>query len=321
VAVSSSIGIDVGGTKILAGLVDAKGCVLHQARRQSARNDPTNVLNTVCEVVEELQRASDDAVVAVGLGIAGPVDADRSTVFYAPNLGWPQVPVRDLLTDRVGLPVIVENDGNAAAWGEFVAGAGTNVQDLTVITVGTGIGGGIIINGELLRGAHGAAGEIGHMNAVPNGRPCGCGRNGCWEQYASGNALVREARTLAAERRQEAGLLLSLGDGTPEGVQGVHVTAAAREGDPVAMEAFAVVGTWLGRGLADLSSILDPGAFVIGGGVSEAGDLLLDSARATLAEKLTVGRSRRPIPEVRLATLGNEAGLIGAAALAAAAAA
>lgn len=320
-AVSSSIGIDVGGTKILAGLVDAKGCVLHQARRQSARNDPTNVLNTVCEVVEELQRASDDAVVAVGLGIAGPVDADRSTVFYAPNLGWPQVPVRDLLTDRVGLPVIVENDGNAAAWGEFVAGAGTNVQDLTVITVGTGIGGGIIINGELLRGAHGAAGEIGHMNAVPNGRPCGCGRNGCWEQYASGNALVREARTLAAERRQEAGLLLSLGDGTPEGVQGVHVTAAAREGDPVAMEAFAVVGTWLGRGLADLSSILDPGAFVIGGGVSEAGDLLLDSARATLAEKLTVGRSRRPIPEVRLATLGNEAGLIGAAALAAAAAA
>lgn len=158
------------------------------------------------------------------------------------------------------------------------------------------------------------------MNAVPNGRPCGCGRNGCWEQYASGNALVREARTLAAERRQEAGLLLSLGDGTPEGVQGVHVTAAAREGDPVAQEAFAVVGTWLGRGLADLSSILDPGAFVIGGGVSEAGDLLLNSARATLAEKLTVGRSRRPIPEVRLATLGNEAGLIGAAALAATAA-
>ncbi|MBU6277788.1 MAG: ROK family glucokinase [Actinomycetales bacterium] len=319
-AVSSSIGIDVGGTKILAGLVDADGHVVHQARRQSARNDPTSVLNTICEVVTELGDASEDAVVAVGLGIAGPVDAERSTVFYAPNLGWPQVPVRDLLTDRVGLPVIVENDGNAAAWGEFVAGAGTNVQDLTVITVGTGIGGGIIINGELLRGAHGAAGEIGHMNAVPNGRPCGCGRNGCWEQYASGNALVREARTLAAERRQEAGLLLSLGDGTPEGVQGVHVTAAAREGDPVAQEAFAVVGTWLGRGLADLSSILDPGAFVIGGGVSEAGDLLLNSARATLAEKLTVGRSRRPIPEVRLATLGNEAGLIGAAALAATAA-
>jgi len=320
VAVSSSIGIDVGGTKILAGLVDADGRVVHQARRQSARNDPTSVLNTICEVVTELGDASEDDVVAVGLGIAGPVDAERSTVFYAPNLGWPQVPVRDLLTDRVGLPVIVENDGNAAAWGEFVAGAGTNVKDLTVITVGTGIGGGIIINGELLRGAHGAAGEIGHMNAVPNGRPCGCGRNGCWEQYASGNALVREARTLAAERRQEAGLLLSLGDGTPEGVQGVHVTAAAREGDPVAQEAFAVVGTWLGRGLADLSSILDPGAFVIGGGVSEAGDLLLNSARATLAEKLTVGRSRRPIPEVRLATLGNEAGLIGAAALAATAA-
>ncbi len=314
----ASIGIDIGGTKILAGLVDSDGGVLHQARRQSARNDPTSVLNTVCEVVSELREATEESVVAVGLGIAGPVDAARSTVFFAPNLGWPQVPVRELLADRVGLPVIVENDGNAAAWGEYVAGAGTNVQDLTVITVGTGIGGGIIINGQLLRGAHGAAGEIGHMNAVPNGRPCGCGRNGCWEQYASGNALVREARTLAAERRQEAGLLLSLGDGTPEGVQGVHVTAAAREGDPVALEAFTVVGTWLGRGLADLSSILDPGAFVIGGGVSEAGDLLLASARATLTEKLAVGRSPRPVPDVRLATLGNEAGLIGAAALAAA---
>jgi glucokinase len=318
VTAPASIGIDIGGTKILAGLVDSDGGVLHQARRQSARNDPTSVLNTVCEVVSELREATEESVVAVGLGIAGPVDAARSTVFFAPNLGWPQVPVRELLADRVGLPVIVENDGNAAAWGEYVAGAGTNVQDLTVITVGTGIGGGIIINGQLLRGAHGAAGEIGHMNAVPNGRPCGCGRNGCWEQYASGNALVREARTLAAERRQEAGLLLSLGDGTPEGVQGVHVTAAAREGDPVALEAFTVVGTWLGRGLADLSSILDPGAFVIGGGVSEAGDLLLASARATLTEKLAVGRSPRPVPDVRLATLGNEAGLIGAAALAAA---
>ena len=150
---------------------------------------------------------------------------------------------------------------------------------------------------------------------MPDGRPCGCGRNGCLEQYASGNALVREARLLAAERRSEAGVLLALGDGTPEGVQGVHITEAARAGDPVATEAFAVVGTWLGRGLADLAAVLDPEVFVIGGGVSDAGDLLLASARQTLADKL-IGQQNRPAPLVKVAELTNLAGLVGAADLA-----
>ncbi len=194
-------------------------------------------------------------------------------------------------------------------------GAGRGSGGLTLVTVGTGIGGGIVVNGALFRGAHGVAGEIGHINAVPDGRPCGCGRNGCLEQYASGNALVREARLLAAERRSEAGMLLALGDGTPEGVQGLHVTQAAREGDPVAMEAFAIVGTWLGRGLADLSAVLDPELFVIGGGVSDAGDLLLASARQTLADKL-IGQQNRPAPIVKVAELTNNAGLVGAADLA-----
>jgi glucokinase len=211
---------------------------------------------------------------------------------------------------------VVENDGNAAAWGEFAFGAGIDVNDLTLVTVGTGIGGGIIIGDRLLRGSHGTAGEIGHMNVVPNGRPCGCGRHGCWEQYASGSALVREARALAADRRSEAGLLLSLGDGTPEGVHGAHVTEAALAGDPVAIDAFTVVGTWLGRGLADLAAVLDPAVFVIGGGVSEAGDLLLDSARETLTAKVGGSSNAVPVPAVRTATLGNEAGLIGAADLA-----
>jgi glucokinase len=313
--VTYSIGVDIGGTKILAGLVDEEGSVTATARRTTPRNDAAGVLEVVGEVVQELAASQPGQVIGVGLGVAGPVDGARATVFFAPNLGWAQVPVRNILESMINLPVIVENDGNAAAWGEFRFGAGVDIDELTMVTVGTGIGGGIIIGGELLRGAHGAAGEIGHMNVVVNGRPCGCGRGGCWEQYASGNALVREARSLAADRRSEAHLLLSLGDGTPEGVQGLHVTQAAQAGDPVALEAFVVVGTWLGRGLADLCAILDPGTFVVGGGVCEAGELLLASTRYTLLDKLS-GQEQRPAPGLRLATLGNNAGLIGAADLA-----
>lgn len=312
-----SIGVDLGGTKILAGLVDDAGMVLATQRRLTPRTDPGDVLAVVAEVVRELVEGADGEVEAVGLGVPGPVDAQRSIVFFAPNLGWANVPVRGMLEASLGIPVSVENDGNAAAWGEFRFGAAADIDDdVTAVTVGTGIGGGIIVDGRLLRGSHGAAGEIGHLNVVQGGRPCGCGRNGCWEQYASGNALVREARSLAAERRPEAGLLLALGDGTPEGVQGTHVTQAAGEGDPVAIEAFRVVGTWLGRGLADLAAVLDPAAFIIGGGVSEAGDLLLESARQTLVEKIAGGRQNRPSAVVRPATLGNAAGLIGAATIA-----
>jgi glucokinase len=313
--VGLSIGVDIGGTKILAGIVSEDGDVRATARRATPRNDANDVLDLVADVVNELVAGTPEKLDGVGLGVAGLVDAERSKVYFAPNLRWSQVPVRALLEASTGLPVVVENDGNVAAWGEYRFGAGRGVRDLTLVTVGTGIGGGIVINGALFRGAHGVAGEIGHINAVPDGRPCGCGRNGCLEQYASGNALVREARLLAAERRSEAGVLLELGDGTPEGVQGVHVTEAAKAGDPVAMEAFAIAGTWLGRGLADLAAVLDPEVFVIGGGVSEAGDLLLASARQTLADKL-IGQQNRPAPLVRTAELGNTAGLVGAADLA-----
>jgi glucokinase len=313
--VGLSIGVDIGGTKILAGAVTEDGEIVKTARRDTPHSDATAVLDLVAEVVTELARTVDAPIDGVGLGVAGPVDASRSHVYFAPNLRWSQVPARALLEAATGLPVVVENDGNVAAWGEYRFGAGRGSGDLVLVTVGTGIGGGIVLGGRLFRGAHGAAGEIGHANAVPNGIPCGCGRNGCIEQYASGNALVREARALAAERRPEAAILLSLGDGTPEGVQGVHVTEAARAGDPVAVEAFEIVGTWLGRGLADLAAILDPDVFVIGGGVSVAGELLLASARRTLNSKL-VGLATRPAPVIKVAELLNEAGLVGAADLA-----
>lgn len=310
-----AIGVDVGGTKILGGIVTEDGVLRSTARRPTPRQDADAVLGQVADVVAELAAGSDEPVSGVGVGIAGLVDAERSHVYFAPNLRWSQVPVREVLQSATGLPVVVENDGNIAAWGEYRFGAGRGADDMVLVTVGTGIGGGIVLGGSLFRGAHGAAGEIGHINSVPDGRACGCGRGGCWEQYASGNALVREARDLAAERRAEAGLLLSLGDGTPEGVQGPDITEAALAGDPVAQEAFARVGVWLGRGLADLAAVLDPDVFVIGGGVSESGDLLLASARTTLTEKL-IGQRNRPAPQVRVAELANSAGVVGAADLA-----
>ncbi len=186
---------------------------------------------------------------------------------------------------------------------------------MIAVTVGTGIGGGLIFDGVMYRGAHGMAAEIGHLTVEPDGRSCGCGQKGCWEQYASGNALVREARAIAAEERLSAAILLELGDGTPEGVQGAHITEAARLGDPAALGAFAIVGQWLGRGIASLTALLDPEIFVIGGGVSEAGDLLFVPTRAAFLEYLS-GRDSRPTPEIRLAELGNDAGIVGAADLA-----
>lgn len=312
---SLTIGVDIGGTKILAGTVAPDGSILATARRPTPRQDPGAVLATVADVVAELVTSSSEPIEAIGTGVAGGVDADRSRVYFAPNLRWSQVPVRALLEESTGLPVVVENDGNAAAWGEYRFGAGRGARDMVLATVGTGIGGGIVIDGALFRGAHGAAAEIGHITVVRGGRSCGCGRSGCWEQYASGNALVREARELAADRRADADLLLSLGDGTPEGISGVEVTEAARVGDPVAIEAFTRVGTWLGHGLADLAAVLDPEVFVIGGGVSESGDLLMASARVAMIETL-IGGGNRPAPEVRLAELANSAGLVGAANLA-----
>lgn len=312
---SLAIGIDVGGTKVAAGLVTSDGRILASARRPTPAADADAVLTLVAEVVEELAQGADEEVVGVGVGVAGPVDAQRAHVYFAPNLRWSKVDARSRLESATGLPVVIENDGNVAAWGEFRFGAGVGSTDLVLVTVGTGIGGGIVLGGSLFRGAHGAAGEIGHISCVPNGEMCGCGRRGCWEQYASGNALVRQTRALAAERRGDASILLAMGDGTPEGVEGVHITSAAKAGDPVAVEALRLLGTALGIGLADLTAIVDPQIFVIGGGVCEAGDLLLASAREALAEHI-IGGASRPAPSVVAATLGNRAGTVGAADLA-----
>ena len=308
-----AVGIDVGGTKIAGGVVDEAGRILATARRESPATDTDAIERDIEDLVAELR--VDHDVVAVGVGAAGFVDSLRSTVLFAPNLAWRDEPLRADLEKRIDLPVVVENDANAAAWGEFTFGAGEDVQDTLLVTVGTGVGGGIVLSGELHRGAFGVAAEIGHMRVVPDGRICGCGNRGCWEQYASGSALVRDTREQAREGSLIARSLLDLVGGNVEDITGPLITQAARAGDTFAREQLASLGKWLGEGIASLTAVLDPAVVVIGGGVSEAGDLVLDPIRAHFKANLT-GRHYRPELAVRAALLGNKAGMIGAADLA-----
>lgn len=309
-----TIGVDIGGTKVAGGVVDPDGRVLARTRRETPANDVAKTRDLIVEVVAEL--AAAHPVEAVGIGAAGWIDAARSTVLFAPNIAWRDEPLRDYVGAAVGLPVIVENDANVAAWAEFRHGAARHADDsMIMFTVGTGIGGGIVLGGELVRGAHGIAAELGHMLAVPNGHLCGCGRYGCIEQYASGHALVRIARSGARQEPDRAERLLALAGGDAELITGPMVTAAAQAGDPVSRDAFAQIGHWLGVGMADLVQILDPQVLVVGGGVVEAGELLLGPARRSYVEALAQ-RGRLPVAEVRPAELGNAAGVVGAADLA-----
>ena len=233
-------------------------------------------------------------------------------VLFAPNLAWRDLDLKADLERTLGLPVVVENDANAAAWGEFQYGAGHDVDDLLLVTVGTGVGGGVVLDGSLYRGAFGVGAEIGHMRVVPDGVRCGCGNRGCFEMYASGSALVREARTAARSGSLLAADLVDRAGGDVDAITGPLITEAARAGDPFALEQLDNLGRWLGEGIASLAAVLDPAVVVIGGGVSAADDLLLDPARHAFATQLT-GRGHRPMLEIRKARLGNRAGLIGAA--------
>jgi glucokinase len=308
-----SVGVDIGGTKVAAGVVDEHGHVLARARRDTPSRDAALVEATIVAVVEELRVVHD--VVAVGIGAAGFVDAARARVRFAPHLAWRDEPLRDAVNAALGLPVVVENDANAAAWAEWRFGAGRGESQLVMVTLGTGIGGGLVIDGRVQRGRHGMAGEFGHMVVVPDGHRCECGNRGCLEQYASGNVLGREAQELARAGSPVAVSLLERVAGDVEALVGPVVTEAAQEGDACAIELFQDVGRWLGVGLANLAAALDPGLFVVGGGVSDAGELLLGPARESFRRTLT-GRGYRPEPRILRASFGPEAGLVGAADLA-----
>ena len=308
-----AIGVDIGGTKVAAGVVDDAGGVIALIRRRTPGDDVTETENVSAEVVAELSARYD--AVAVGIGAAGWIGNDRATVLFSPHLAWRNEPLRDALAGRIGLPVTVENDANAAAWAEYRFGAARDERVVACITLGTGIGGGLVLSGVLYRGAYGVASEWGHTCVVPDGRRCACGNRGCWEMYASGRALARDARELAEVSPVAAHRMLQLVNGDPSALTGADVAVAAREGDPAAVEIFIGMGRWLGRGIANLAAVLAPSVVVIGGGVSDTGELLVAPAREAFASALT-GRGFRPAASIRLAALGPEAGLVGAADLA-----
>lgn len=307
-----TIGVDIGGTKIAAGVVDEHGSILETS---TVPTPPTadGVIDAIADAVRDA--SAEHEVDAVGIGAPGYVDDKRATVLFTPNLTWRHEALKDKVEQRIDLPVVIENDANAAAWGEYKFGVGTGHEDVVCITVGTGLGGGVIIGGRLHRGRFGVAAEFGHIRMVPDGLLCGCGNQGCWEQYASGSALVRYARQRATATPENAAILLELGDGTPEGVEGKHISEAARRGCPVAVDSFRELARWAGAGLADLASLFDPGAFIVGGGVSDEGDLVLDPIRKSYRRWL-VGSRWRPHAEVLAAQLGGKAGMVGVADLA-----
>ena len=309
-----TIGVDVGGTKVLGGVVDESGTVVKTARRDTPGEGGAALTQAIADVAKELM--AQFTVDSVGVSAAGFVSSDRKTMLATPNIaGWNGVDLDYQLTSLIGLPVVIENDANAAAWGEARFGAGRGKRHMLMLTVGTGIGGGIVVNGELYRGAFGTAAEIGHIRVVPEGHLCGCGARGCFEQYGSGNALMRHAREAIAASPDIARNILARGDGTLEGLTGKAITDAARDGDAVALAAFNTTAQWLGAGIATLSVILDPECVVIGGGVIDAGDILLEPTRAAMVRYMPFA-GKHPYPELIAAQLGNEAGLVGVADLA-----
>ncbi len=307
-----SIGIDIGGTKIAGALVDETGAIVRETRVPTPVEDRSALVDAVVEVVNDLKTGHE--VLGAGVAMAGFIDAAQSSVIYGTNFGWKNYPLKTEIEAKLDIPVIIENDANAAAWAEYRFGAGQGHQHMVMLTLGTGVGGAVIVDGRMLRGGFGVAGELGHMRVVPNGVECGCGQFGCIESYASGTALVRTARELVASGDPAGARLAELAASAGE-LTGVQVYEAIVEGDPGARKLLADVGSWTGQAIASLSAILDPEIVVIGGGVSAAGELLLGSIREAYRKHMPAAGFR---PELKIVTAEfvNDAGVVGAADLA-----
>ena len=304
------VGIDIGGTKIAGGVVDDEGHIVEQLRVETP-TDTTALEDAVVDMVRHLDRGHD--IAAVGVAAAGFVDRAGTTVIHAPNIDWHNEPLKAKLESRLEMPVTIENDANAAGWAEFRFGAGRNYADVAMLTLGTGVGGAVISGGALYRGGHGIAGELGHTRFVRDGRPCGCGQNGCLEQYASGRALQREANAIADEGGVGAALAAVRAEkGT---IGGPAISRLVLAEDPGALEALRRVATALGEACGGFQAVLDPELFIIGGGVAQLADVLLEPVRIAYETSLP-GYGDRPIAEFAIAHLGNDAGIIGAADLA-----
>ena len=307
----NAIGIDIGGTKVLGGVVTGTGEILATARRDTPREGGRALTEAIANVATEL--AQQYPVDSIGVSAAGFISSDRQTMLATPNISnWNGVNLVAELTEILDKKIALENDANAAAWGEFKFGAGRGRNDLMMLTLGTGVGGGLILDGSVFRGAFGIGAELGHIRIVPEGQLCGCGIRGCLEQYASGSALMRHAREAIDASPLLARNLLDRGDGTIEGLRGSDITEAARDGDPVAIAAFNTMATYLGAGIASLCAVIDPSCVVLGGGVIDAGELFLGPTRDA-ALRLIPFSGKHPYPDIVAAELGNHAGLVGVA--------
>jgi glucokinase len=322
-------GVDIGGTKVFAALVDERGSVVRRATGPTRPDAGTASIVAVLDTLLAGQPGGhadgvpdDERPGAIGIAAAAWVEHPSGRVVYAPNLVYEEPDLPAAIGGHFGLPLVVENDANAAAWAECQHGAGRGADHMLMLTVGTGIGGGVVIGGALLRGQHGFAAELGHITLVDGGPLCGCGQRGCLEALASGTAIGRMAREgLSAEldRSAERGrpapdsILLELAGDDPRRITGALVSEAAQAGDEFAAEVLGRAGRWLGLGLANLVNVFDPAVIVIGGGGAAAGWFLLEPARLEMDRRLHPVRERPPMLE---ALLGNDAGAIGAASLA-----
>jgi len=306
-----AIGIDIGGTKIAGALVTENGDIVAEDRVPTPAGDPTAIVDLVVTMIERLSTGHE--VIAAGVAAAGFIDADQSTVYYAPNINWRNEPFRQRISERLDLPITIDNDANAAGWAEYRFGAGRGSTDMTMLTVGTGVGGAIVSGGRLFRGGFGAGAELGHLRVVPDGLPCGCGAKGCIEQYGSGRALLRMANEIADVGG--IGLPLAVARRENDGLTGSIVGEFIAAGDAGAIHALTELGRWLGQACASLGAVLDPQRFVIGGGVAVAGYLLIDPIREAYLQHLPA-RGYHPEPEFLIAELVNDAGVVGAADLA-----
>ena len=303
-----TIGIDIGGTKISAGVVDSSGNLIDSSRCSTPLEGGKELVSSVIGLIKESNKKHE--IKGIGISIAALISSDYGTIVGAPNIAnLSKLNFANEIKEEFKLPIIIENDANAAMWAEFKFGSAKGLNPVMFLIIGTGVGGGLVIDGKLFKGANGIGAEFGHMCVVPNGLLCGCGSKGCIEQYASGGALIRYANEALLANPDKSEEVLSFGEGK---LSGTALTKAAKAGNELALAAFSKQADWLGLACASYSSIIDPQAIIIGGGVVDAGELFLAPVRAAMRKYMPFAESHVP-PKIIAAKFGNDAGLIGAA--------
>ena len=303
-----TIGIDIGGTKISAGVVDSSGNLIDSSRCSTPTEGGKELISSVINLIKEFNKKYE--IKGIGISIAALISSDYGTIVGAPNIAnLSKLNFVNEIKEEFKLPIIVENDANSAMWAEFKFGNAKSLNPVMFFIIGTGVGGGLVIDGKLFKGVNGIGAEFGHMCVVPNGLSCGCGSKGCLEQYASGGALIRYANEALLANPDKSEEVLSFGEGK---LSGTALTKAAKAGNELALAAFSKQADWLGLACASYSLIIDPQAIIIGGGVVDAGELFLAPVRAAMRKYMPFAESHVP-PKIIAAKFGNDAGLIGAA--------